>query len=240
MKKFNLTYKPFGSAAILIKWPSRIDPEIIQDITSFEKIVSKDQTILDTVIAYNSLTIRYKYEKNHFSKKIVELKELYAMDRTIKKTRQKVWEIPVCYDEQFGLDLKALSEEKKLSLDQIIKLHTKPNYLIYFLGFQPGFLYLGGLNSKLHTPRKSNPRLRVDKGSVAIGGEQTGVYPQDSSGGWNIIGKSPVDFFDLTQSNPCFAKAGECIRFVSVDLKTFYQIESAVQQGSYQLKFSRS
>lgn len=240
MKKFNLTYKPFGASAILIEWPARIAPEIIQDITSFEKLVTKDQKVLDTVIAYNSLTVRYKYVQKNFSKAVAILKELYAMNRTIEATRQKNWQVPVCYDLQFGLDLEALSREKQLSVDEIIGLHTAANYLIYFLGFQPGFLYLGGLNSELHTPRKANPRLRVEKGSVAIGGEQTGVYPQNSSGGWNIIGKSPIDFFDITKSKPCFAKAGECIQFVSVDLETYEQIVDEVKQGRYQLKFSKS
>lgn len=235
--KFQLTYKPFGASAILIEWPEKIDPEIIQDITGFEKEVVKDPNVLDTVIAYNSLTIRYSYI-NDFSKTVAELKELYAMDRVKEKTQQKVWQIPVCYDPQFGLDLEELSKEKKLSIDEIIQLHTESNYLIHFLGFQPGFLYLDGLNSKLHTPRKANPRLRVNKGSVAIGGEQTGVYPQDSSGGWNLLGKSPINFFDISKSEPCFAKAGEFIRFVSVDLETYHQTLDEVQQGSYELKFS--
>jgi inhibitor of KinA len=249
MTKYQLTYKPYGNSAILIEWPARIDAEMIQDIASFEKVVAKQQKVVDTVIAYNSLLIqlqhRYNYSNHHkhrkdFSKTVAELKELYAMERTRQVSGEKVWQIPVCYEEQFGLDLQELSKAKNLSVKEIIQMHSQPKYLIYFLGFQPGFLYLGGLDKQLHTPRKANPRLRVAKGSVAIGVEQTGVYPQDSSGGWNIVGKSPIDFFDISQSNPCFAKAGDFIQFVSVDLETYERISEEVKAGRYQLKFQES
>ena len=116
-------------------------------------------------------------------------------------------------------------------------MHTSSQYLVYFLGFQPGFLYLGGLDSRLHNPRRSNPRLRVDRGAVAIGGEQTGIYPQDSPGGWNIIGKSPVDFFDVSKSRPCFAKAGDYVQFKPVDVATFDEISKEVKQRDYKPKF---
>ena len=243
---FELTYKPFGESSILIEWPSRIDPKIIQDITGFEKLVSKQQKVVDTVIAYNSLTVSYKYIHNYslhykhrkdFEKTVKKLKELYAMERSEESHRQRIWQVPVCYDQEYGLDLKEIAEQKNLSVDEMVQLHTKSKYLIYFLGFQPGFLYLGGLNEQIHMPRRPNPRLRVDKGSVGIGGEQTGVYPQDSAGGWNIIGKSPIDFFDISKAKPCFAKAGEFIQFVEVDKETFYKISDEVERGKYKLKF---
>ena len=252
MSTYNLTYKPFGDISILIEWPSKIDPEIIQDIANFEKIVSKQQKVVETIIAYNSLTVRYKFmynystdyrHRNDFRNTVKKLKELYAMERTQKMSKQRIWQVPVCYDLQFGIDLEEIAANKKLSIEEVIELHSTRKYLIYFLGFQPGFLYLGGLESKLHIPRRSNPRLRVEKGSVAIGGEQTGVYPQASSGGWNIVGKTPIDFFDISKSKskskskPCFAKAGEFIQFKSVDLKSFNQISEEVHNGSYQLKF---
>jgi len=198
------------------------------------------------VVAYNSLTVSYEYmynysthyrHRNDFKRSVKKLKELYEQERSLKTSKQKVWEIPVCYDLHFGLDLEEVAHKKNLSVGQVIQMHTQPKYLIYFLGFQPGFLYLGGLNEQIHMPRRSNPRLRVDKGSVAIGGEQTGVYPQDSSGGWNIIGKSPIDFFDIAKSKPCFAKAGEFIQFITIDLEVFEQISEEVKSGNYKLKF---
>ena len=123
-------------------------------------------------------------------------------------------------------------------LAEIIRLHTETDYIVYFIGFQPGFLYIGGLHQNLHVPRKSNPRVRVDKGSVGIGGAQTGVYPQNSSGGWNIIGKSPLNFFNMKATNPCFAKSGDRIQFVAVDIHTFYQIEREVINQEFIIKKS--
>ncbi|MFY0630535.1 MAG: 5-oxoprolinase subunit PxpB [Flavobacteriaceae bacterium] len=236
MSTYKLTYKPFGESAVLIEWPAKIDEDIIDDIVGFEKAISKKVNLLDTVIAYNSLMLRYHEPIKGFDSVIDQLKELYAIEKTEKKTNKRVWRIPVCYDVKFGLDLEEIAVAKKLSVDEVIQLHSEPEYLIYFLGFQPGFLYLGGLSKQIQMARRPNPRLRVEKGSVGIGGEQTGVYPQDSSGGWNIIGKSPIDFFDVSKEQPCFAKAGDKIQFESIDLENYSQIEVAIKKGTYQIQ----
>ncbi|QMU66731.1 MAG: 5-oxoprolinase subunit PxpB [Flavobacteriaceae bacterium] len=233
---YQLTYKPFGDSAILIEWPAKTDEKIIKDIIRFESIISNNQNNIDTIIAYHSLTVKYQNSID-FDFQISQLKELYLLKRENQTQKQRIWQIPVCYDMIFGPDLGAISKLKRISIAEIIQLHTSPDYLIYFLGFQPGFLYLGGLHTKIHMPRKPNPRLRVAKGTVGIGGAQTGVYPQDSAGGWNLIGKSPVNFFDVTKSPPCFAKAGDRVRFHAIDLETFYEVEEKVKQGVFQLKF---
>ena len=235
MSKYNLTYKPFGTSAILIEWPQKIDEEIISNIVTFDKSIEKNQEVIDTIIAYNSLTIRYAMDID-FKEKVAKLKQRYRAQKKQLHQKSKCWQIPVCYDLEFGLDLEELATTKNLSVEKLVALHTSPQYLIYFIGFQPGFLYLGGLSAKIHTPRRANPRLRVAKGSVGIGGEQTGVYPQESAGGWNILGRSPIDFFDITKAQPCFAKAGDRIQFQSVDKVAFDQITQEVRQGNYKLK----
>ena len=244
---FHLKYKPFGTSAILIEWPAKIDLQIIQDITSFEKLVAQQQLVVETIIAYHSLMICYddrsvltseKKPLVNFEREIQKLKKLYTKNRkNYALTKRRVWQIPVCYDLKFGIDLKEIAKSKKISTTTLVDLHSDARYYIYFIGFQPGFLYLGGLDSRIHMPRRSNPRLHVEKGSVAIGGAQTGIYPQDSPGGWNIIGKSPVDFFDIVKSKPCFAKAGEFVRFVPVELEIFFEISQEIKQGKYQVKF---
>ncbi|KAB1065946.1 5-oxoprolinase subunit PxpB [Salibacter halophilus] len=236
MNQYELTYKPFGTSAILVEWPSKIDENIIQDIVAFENSMEKGKGILDTVIAYNSLTIRYDH-KIDYKSEVAKLKEQYKAKNKPAEQNSKCWQIPVCYDTEFGLDLTEIAETKKLSVEKVIELHTNPSYLIYFLGFQPGFLYLGGLDDQIHTPRRASPRLRVAKGSVGIGGAQTGVYPQQTSGGWNILGKSPINFFDITKEQPCFAKAGDRIQFVSIDRETFHEIAAEEEKGNYELKF---
>ena len=234
--KFQLTYKLFGRSAILVEWPANISQEIIQEIISFERQVKEIDAILDTIIAYNSLLISYQYLIVDKELTISQLKNKYTTSSYVIKQDQFLWEIPVCYDASFGIDLEEIANKKKCSVTDIIRLHTETDYIVYFIGFQPGFLYLGGLHQNLHIPRKSNPRVRVDKGSVGIGGAQTGVYPQNSSGGWNIIGKSPLNFFNMKATNPCFAKSGDRIQFVAVDIHTFYQIEREVINQEFIIK----
>lgn len=234
--KFQLTYKLFGWSAILVEWPANISQEIIQDIISFERQVKEIDAILDTIIAYNSLLIRYQNPIVDKELTISQLKNKYTASSYVIKQDQFLWEIPVCYDASFGIDLEEIANKKKCSVTDIIRLHTETDYIVYFIGFQPGFLYMGGLHQNLHIPRKSNPRVRVDKGSVGIGGAQTGVYPQNSSGGWNIIGKSPLNFFNMKATNPCFAKSGDRIQFVAVDIHTFYQIEREVINQEFIIK----
>lgn len=231
-----LTYKQFGERAILIEWEAKIDEEILTDITSFrDKIQNtlKDK-IQDCIVGYHSLTIVYKDFIN-FSSEEKSLKKLYTEESVTRKSKSFLWQIPVCYDVQFGIDLEEISRQSKLSIEEIIQLHTKTIYTVYFIGFLPGFLYLGGLDEQLHFPRKSNPRLQVTKGSVAIGGSQTGVYPQESAGGWNIIGNTPINFFNIEKEHPCFAKSGDIIQFVSVSLDQYKAIQNQIEKGVYKL-----
>lgn len=106
-----------------------------------------------------------------------------------------------------------------MSMSEFAKLHAEPIYDVYFIGFQPGFAYLGGLNELLHTPRLSTPRLKIPAGSVGIGGAQTGIYPYQSPGGWNIIGNTKAKLFDVNSENPSLLKAGDRLKFVINSIK---------------------
>ena len=234
--KFELTYKPYGISAILIQWPARIDESIILDMVSFEQKIQKNKAVSETVITYHSLLVCYHQTISNINLEIQQLKKLYLINISKEKKSHVLWQIPVCYDLSFGLDLLHLAKEKQLSVEQVIALHSQVNYFVYFIGFQPGFLYLGGLNSAIHMARKSTPRIRVAKGSVGIGGAQTGIYPLDCSGGWNLIGKSPIDFFDIKKQPPAFAKIGDQIQFYPIDLEEFFKIEKEVVNGSYTIK----
>ena len=144
--------------------------------------------------------------------------------------------IPVCYDTDFGIYLDEISKEKGLTKSEIIKLHSQSIYTVFFIGFLPGFLYLGGLSETLYIPRKSQPRLHVDKGSVGIGGVQTGIYPNNSPGGWNIIGKTPINLFDPKAQNPCFAQCGDQIQFYSINKAEFATLTTNMKSNSYTLE----
>lgn len=232
-----ITYKPFGKQAILIEWESRINEFILNDILTFKAkiIAEKQSSFVDIVQGYHSLTFIYKNAILDFDKEVSFLKTIYSSTLKEEKLASFLWQIPVCYDHEFGIDLQEISLQKELAIDEIIDLHSDTIYKVYFIGFLPGFLYLGGLNEQLFVDRKSNPRLNVVNGSVGIGGRQTGVYPNNSAGGWNIIGKTPINFFNVNKDSPCFAKAGDCIKFNSISLEEFYHIENEILKGNYQL-----
>jgi len=233
--EFKHTYKPFGKQAILIEWSAVINEDILKDILLFkEKLIqTRKDNFTDVIVGYNSLTLLLKKEFVHFYKEVEELKLIYTSKFMNLKQENFVWEIPVCYDQRFGIDLEEISNKSKLTVQEIIQLHSEKTYRVFFIGFLPGFLYLGGLDSKLHFDRKPNPRLKVAKGSVAIGGGQTGVYPLDSPGGWNIIGKTPIHFFDAKSQKPCYVKAGDKIKFTSISFEEFYQLEKEVLKNKF-------
>ncbi|MBD0832755.1 5-oxoprolinase subunit PxpB [Aestuariibaculum sediminum] len=235
---YNLTYKPFGERAILIEWPNKIEDDILHDILGFKEKLFKllIKELLYVNHAYNSLIVFYKNKIPDFEAKKSTINKIYIDKNDDVSLSVIKWVIPVCYDDIFGLDLTELSIEKDLSKAEVIQLHSEAVYKIYFIGFLPGFLYLGGLNEKLFTPRKATPRLRVEKGAVAIGGNQTGVYPVASPGGWNVIGNSPVSFFNLNNDKPCFAQPGDFIKFKPVSLKEYNDIKILCEAGVYELE----
>lgn len=218
------TYKLFGERAILLEWEAVMSEEIIQDITRFEQFVhsERQELIEDSIIGYNSLMLVYREAPK--KKEIGTLQELYDNNRTSRKVESTLWKIPVCYDPQFGVDLEDLAKALQLTPQELVQKHSNTVYSVYFIGFLPGFLYLGGLEKCLHFPRKATPRLQVPEGSVAIGGSQTGIYPQQSAGGWNIIGRTPMSLFDANKEVPCFAKSGDKIQFVPISLSEYEKL----------------
>jgi inhibitor of KinA len=233
----NLTYKPFGEKAILIEWPAIIREDTLYDIIRYKKAIldHSSEAIEDSIIGYHSLTVKYESALEDYEKTKHTLEALYITADQKSNLNTHRWEIPVCYDVQFGLDLEYLSTHLGLSAEEIIERHTKAIYTVYFIGFLPGFLYLGGLDERLHVARKDTPRLRVPKGAVAIGGQQTGIYPMQSAGGWNIIGNTPILLFDATKETPCFAQSGDNIKFSPVSLEEYEEIKEMVNQGTYEL-----
>ena len=130
-------------------------------------------------------------------------------------------EIPVCYEGEMAPDLGDVAAHCGLSIEEVVRIHSRSEYLVYFLGFSPGFPYLGDLPKELAAPRLKTPRLRVAAGSVAIGGRQTGIYPVDSPGGWRLIGRTPLPLFTPEKNPPTFLQMGDRVRFVPITTKEF-------------------
>lgn len=146
-----------------------------------------------------------------------------ALSRKVRmrKTKSRLFEVPVCYDAEFGLDLTDVAQHCGLSPDEIIARHAAADYRVRCVGFTPGFSFLSGLPKELATPRRAAPRTAVPAGSVGIGGAQTGVYPLRSPGGWNIIGRTPLRLFDITRDPAALLRAGDGVRFVAVTREEF-------------------
>jgi inhibitor of KinA len=234
----NLKYSQYNERSILIEWPAFIDDKMLEEILFFKNRI-KNKYIkqkVEVINTYNSILIIYDYTIENINDKFLGFNELFLRQNKSEKSKPSIWEIPVCYDDKFGTDLKEFSDYKKCSIDQIIKLHSEAIYTVFFIGFLPGFLYLGGLNSELFLDRKTTPNLNVKKGSVAIGGQQTGIYPQDSPGGWYIIGNTPIELFDVNQNPPCVIQAGDKLKFVPIDKNEHKDILNTVKMSKYQLK----
>jgi len=238
LSQYKLKFKSFGNSAILIEWPQKIAKEILEDIRLFsDRIEIKNiKEIQEVNFVYASLLIIYNHNIISFKDLKKKLQLLYDEDYFAMHRHHTLWEIPVCYDVEFGIDLDFLSTERKLSIDEIISLHSSTIYTIYGIGFLPGFLYLGGLDKALYTPRRSAPRLDVPKGAIAIGGNQTGIYPQHTPGGWHILGKTPVSLFNARNEKPCFATPGDKIKFRPISRAEFEVIQIAEDTEVYELK----
>ncbi|AXT63557.1 5-oxoprolinase subunit PxpB [Aquimarina sp. AD10] len=235
--KYDLQYKRYSESAILIEWPSQIDENILQDLLLFRRNIERVyvKEIVEVISAYNSLLIYYNITIEDVYSKIFDLKELYLSINDVLMQKNRLWKIPVCYSLKLAPDLGSFLKAKSLTIDELIVLHTTPLYRVYFLGFLPGFFYLGGLNEKLNLPRKTTPALKVAKGSVAIGGNQTGVYPSDSPGGWHVIGRSPIDFFNLKKGTPCFVEPNDLIQFMSVKESEYNDIRTQIFNDMFSL-----
>ena len=182
---------------------------------------------IESVPAYSSLTVYFQEQipsqevKSYVIQLLEKNTDLFSSSTVNTSSTKHI--IPVCYDPSYGLDLVAVAEEKNLSIDEIIALHTSQTFRVYMIGFVPGFAYMGMLPTTLETKRKNVPRLEVPKGSVAIAGLQTGIYPATIPGGWNILGRTPINLFDKTKEPCSFLQAGDLVQFQSITKEAFEQ-----------------
>ena len=230
--------RAMGERAILIEFEPEISENTLGKVLFYKNKIENHyfEVKVEVINTYNSLLVYYDYTIENVYDEVLALKSLFQGTKITKNTTVQLYNIPVCYDAEFGLDLKLISRKKNLSLDQIIQLHTQPIYTVYFIGFLPGFLYLGGLDKKLQISRKIQPRMLVQKGAVGIGENQTGIYPKSSPGGWQIIGNSPVPLFDKNRLPPCEISAGDRVKFYQVSKSEFLKISEEIKEGEFQFK----
>ncbi|HET8736750.1 MAG TPA: 5-oxoprolinase subunit PxpB [Pricia sp.] len=239
MSSYEISVRPFGIHSILLEWPDRVDVAILEDMLQFIEHLRAhclNGGKWEMVPAYNSVTLIHREKPIVFEKFKRQLLGWYGEDKRDVLREKILWRLPVCYDLEFGIDLQEVAEHAGRSVEEVVKLHTKNPYTVFGIGFLPGFMYLGGIPKALEIPRKPKPRPKVLKGSVGLAGKQTGVYPQNSPGGWNIIGNCSVPMFDPKKTPPCFVGVGDKVQFYPIEKAEYdlHKIEGEV--GIYQVE----
>lgn len=230
---------PLGDKAIQILFKTPISETLNKHIQHIAKAIRTTDIvgIVEVVPAFQTITIYYDPMMIRFNvleeKLHVICSTTYDEGTALKK---EVVTIPVCYGDRFGEDLIHVAKHNQLTEHEVISLHCSKEYLVYMIGFLPGFPYLKGLSEKLYTPRLAEPRLKVPIGAVGIGGDQTGVYPIESPGGWNLIGQTPLTMFNPAAPDPFLVKAGDFIRFVPISETEYDEIENAIKENNYVIK----
>ena len=223
------TISPVGDRAISIDFGQVIDPTINRHIRQTIERIKELQLegIIELVPTYCALLVEYDAMLYSYSEicNIIEPTLEEGMTNTTNELVTVV-EVPTVYGGEFGPDLSFVASHNHLSEDEVISIHSGTDYLVYMLGFIPGFTYLGGMDSRIATPRLSSPRTLILAGSVGIAGEQTGTYPSDSPGGWQIIGRTPVTMYDMSKAQAALLNAGDYVRYVPIDESEFHRIKS--------------
>jgi KipI family sensor histidine kinase inhibitor len=228
VKHRRIRIEPLGDSAAIVygsaadEWG---DPKV-RTVNAEELIFHRIAGVTEVSTAFESLCIYYDCHRISFPEVqewILSVLSHRPLSGNIPSNSKRI-EIPVCYDEGFGLDLQSLSELLQMPPAEIVERHSTAEYQVQMIGFSPGFPYLSGLPGELHIPRRSTPRLCVPAGSVAIAGNQAGIYPNDSPGGWHIVGRTIVRLFDIAKTPPCFLQPGDIVRFVPI---TSHHFETA-------------
>lgn len=222
---------PLGDNALTIDFGNKIDEEINKQVINWFYVLEAHPIcgLIDIVPAYSSLTIYYDTSKLY--KRIGKEHTVYDWVRekaeqlilqpdqlTIPEARTIV--VPVCYDPVYGPDIEKMAAQKKISAQELAALHHSRPYRVYMMGFLPGFAYLGSVDSHIALPRKDYPE-KVLPGSVAIGGNQTGIYALESPGGWQVIGRTPLKLFNPEAEQITLLRAGDTVQFVSISKDEF-------------------
>jgi len=236
--KINYIFKPLGDSALIVQLDDAISEATHTKVINLVKLLETKPFpgLIEVIPGYNNVTIHYDpinvYGLMQTSNlatafEIVSDYIKFSLTNVTKDCSKdkNIIEIPVLYGDEYGPDLEYVAKYNKTTPETVIEFHSKKDYLVYMIGFTPGFPYLGGVDKRISTPRKAQPRLQIKAGSVGIAGEQTGIYSIDSPGGWQIIGKSPVKLFAAEKEHPTLLQSGDIIRFTPISKAEYLSIK---------------
>lgn len=228
-----------GDSALIIELGNEISPIInynLKKITDYLDSLNH-KAIKDLLPTYRSIIVYYDPMMISFDelKEMVE-KNCVVDDSQMLSVKKEIIEVPVLYGGEYGPDIENIASHNNLTIEEVIDIHTSGEYLVYMLGFTPGFPYLGGMDKRIATPRLTTPRTKIPAGSVGIAGEQTGLYPIESPGGWQLLGRTPLNFFDSAKENPFIVAAGQYIKFKAITEEEYHAIVEQVKNGTYTVK----
>ena len=221
------TIFPLGDTALTIDFGNLIDEETNKKVFQlFNQLKNKSLSyIFDIIPAYSSVTVYYDLlmlnqkkaeDKTAFETMAEVIETIASEDHDIPIPQQKLIEVPVCYSQKFAWDIEKLANQKNISVDDVIRVHTSKTYRVFMIGFLPGFAYMGEVDDRITMPRRQEPRTIVAEGSVGIAGKQTGIYPFQSPGGWQIIGRTPIRLFNAKNETPVVFQPGDEVKFYSI------------------------
>ncbi|WP_235794742.1 5-oxoprolinase subunit PxpB [Virgibacillus salidurans] len=230
-----------GDSALKVNFSGDVSPELNAEIRGFcmKLEAAAIAGVVEWVPAFDSVTIYYEPHKIRFKEIAEKVSNLRDISWHEKRGTSRIFHVPVVYGGENGPALERVASFNQLDVSDVVDIHQKPDYLVYMLGFLPGFPYLGGLDKKIATPRLEEPRKSMAAGSVGIAHEQTGIYPVESPGGWNIIGKTPLPLFDKSAEDAFLFHAGDRIRFYCVSEREFEQITEQVETGQFEIQMDK-
>lgn len=202
-----------GEQAVVLELEPPVSLQSQQRIWGLTQRLQQYEQVAEVIPGMNNITLLLRDPQQNALDAIEHLQRWWEESEELEIASRLV-EIPVVYGKAAGPDLQVVADHAAMTPKQVVELHSSTDYMVYFIGFQPGFPYLGGLDSRLHTPRRAEPRVSVPAGSVGIGGSQTGVYPLASPGGWRLLGQTPVALFNPRQQPPTLLRPGDSVRFV--------------------------
>lgn len=228
---------PLGDTAVRVQLGSTIAPNTNQKIRSFALLLERERIrgVSEWIPTYTAVTLCYDPYIISYTRLVEKITNLYKKLENITLPSAEVIHIPTYYGGEAGPDIERVANHNQIEVEDVINIHSGSSYLIYMMGFTPGFPYLGGMSKKIATPRLEKPRQKIPPGSVGIAGEQTGIYSLETPGGWQLIGRTPLRLYDSSNDSPMLLKAGDYLKFISISKEEYDRIEADIQAGTYHL-----